>query len=279
MDADFQTRQTSRRRERPAQEMIDRVLQDLDALDKIGLLDQHKKELQVAIWERAAVLEVATENYERAADLLESARDAHRLNGELAAELSAAYLLAIVHERQQKWATSRQLLLDVQNHLAETGNAVGLVSVSTSLAYVSLPLRMYPDVLVHLKMAVQASIALGIQVLSETLVQTLQVGKVMAQMGATADLATMTRTLADIIRSDPRLGDHDRVAIADTLGLMQETADVLQAGLTAQEREAKLAPLVEKAQGNELAQSLGLDAWILGAGSPQGAAAGDEKTE
>jgi hypothetical protein len=56
---------------------------------------------------------------------------------------------------------------------------------------------------------------------------------------------------------------------------MQETADVLQAGLTAQEREAKLAPLVEKAQGNELAQSLGLDAWILGAGSPQGAAGGN----
>jgi len=25
---------------------------------------------------------------------------------------------------------------------------------------------------------------------------------------------------------------------------------------------------VEKAQGNELARSLGLDAWILGAGSP-----------
>ena len=124
----------------------------------------------------------------------------------------------------------------------------------------------------------QASIALGIQVLSETLVQTLQLGRVMAQMGATSDLSVMTHTLAELVRSDTRLGDHDRIAIADTLALMQETADVLRAGLSAQEREAKLAPLVEKAQGNELAQSLGLDAWILSAGSPPGAAPDEDKS-
>ena len=38
--------------------------------------------------------------------------------------------------------------------------------------------------------------------------------------------------------------------------------------LPAEEREAKLAELVEKAQANDLARSLGMDAWILGAGSP-----------
>ena len=202
-------------------------------------------------------------------------RDARRENGQLAAEMSAAYLLAIVQERQQKFAAARQTLLDVQAQLSTLGGAVGLVMVSTSLAFVSLPLAMYPDVLGHLKTAVSASLALGTQVLSETLLQTLAVARLMAQAGAYVDLKATTRALAGVIEAESRLSVTDRTSIAGVFTLMQSTADILLASLPAQEREAKLAALVEQAQGNDLAHSLGLDAWILSAGSPQagGAAA------
>jgi hypothetical protein len=127
---------------------------------------------------------------------------------------------------------------------------------------------MYPDVLGHLKLAVQASLALGIQILSETLVQTLQVGKAMAQAGALDDVGALARTLAGVVQGDTRLPENDRTAIAGVLLMMQETVDVLRAHAPGEEREAKLAALVEKAQASELAGSLGMGAWILGAGSP-----------
>ncbi len=268
LDADVQTRLTSRTRQRPAQEVADKAQQALDVLDKMSLPEQHKKALQVAMWERVAALDLITDNFERAGEMLQAARDAHHQSGQTAAELSTAFMLSVVQERQRQWAAARQTLLQVQVGLASTGNAVGLVSVATSLAYVSLPMAMYPDVVGHLKVAVQASLALGVQVLSETLLQTMQVGRAMAQMGAVADVASMARTLAGVVQSDKRLPEGDRTAIAGLLTLMQETAEVLQAGLPTEEREAKLSALVEKAQGSELAHSLGMEAWILSAGSP-----------
>jgi hypothetical protein len=269
LDADYQTRLSSRNRERPAQDVLDKLTQSLETLDKLGIDAVYKDALRIALRERAAVLELAGENFDRARDLIQSIRDARRQSGQLGAEASAAYLLAVVQERQQQFAAARQTLLDVQDQLSTLGNAVGLVMVSTSLAFVSLPLAMYPDVLGHLKMAVSASLALGSQVLSETLLQTLSVARVMAQAGAYVDLATTTRTLAGIIEADSRLSAADRSSIASVFTLMQNTADILLAELPAQEREAKLAALVEQAQGNDLARSLGLDAWILSAGSPQ----------
>jgi hypothetical protein len=276
LDADLQMRLASRSRQRPAQDAVDKAWQSLDVLEKMSLPEQQKKALQVALWERTGALDLMTENFTRAAELLASARDAHQQSGQAAAALSAGYLLAIVQERQHQWAAARQTLLGVQAGLAEVGNAVGLVSVATSLAYVSLPLAMYPDVLGHLKLAVQASLALGIQVLSETLMQTLQVGKAMAQAGAFADVATLARTLADLVQGDTRLPESDRTAIAGVLLLMQETTDVLRANAPGEERETKLAVLVEKAQASDLANSLGMGAWILGAGSPPGAGERDD---
>lgn len=277
VDADFQTRQTSRQRERPTQDAADQVWQTLDTVDKMSLPDERKKAAQVALWERVAVLDMVSENYQRATELLAAARDAHRQSGQTAAALSASYMLAMAYERQRQWASARQTLLEVQTGLGGVGNAVGLVSVATSLAYVSLPLAMFPDVTGHLKMAMQASLALGVQVVSETLLQILQVGRSMAQMGAWADLGAMARTLAGVLSSDARLPEADRTAIAGVLGMMQQTADVLSAGLPAEEREVKLAALVERAQADTLAHSLGMDAWILGAGSPAGASAGEEQ--
>jgi hypothetical protein len=90
----------------------------------------------------------------------------------------------------------------------------------------------------------------------------------MAQMGATADLQTLAHTLAGVIRGDKTMPQADRTSIAGIFTLIEETAKVLGASLPTEQREAKLAELVEKAQGNELARSLGMDAWILGAGSP-----------
>jgi hypothetical protein len=200
--------------------------------------------------------------------LFESVRDARRQAGQTAAELSAGYLAAMAQQRQRQWAAARQTLLAVQDGLAKVGNGLGLVRVATSLAYVSLPLAMYPDVLGHLKLAVQASLAMGVQILSETLLEIQQIARSMAQMGASADLANLAHNLAGIIGSDRALPEQDRTAIAGIFTLMQQTAEVLQANLPVEEREAKLMALVEQAQANELARSLGMDAWILAAGAP-----------
>jgi hypothetical protein len=276
LEADYRARLVTHTRERPTHDAADKVGQDLELLGKMRLPEERKKEIQAGMWERLAVLEMACENFDRAQELLTLVREARRAAGQTAGEVSASYLLAIVQERQRQWAAALQTLLEVQAGLRSTGNAVGLVLVNTSLAYVSLPLAMYPDVLAHLKVATQASLALGLQVLSETLMQTLDLGRAMAQLGAYDDLTTMARTLAGIISDDRRLPERDRTAIAAILTLMQETAEVLQAGLPADERETKLATLVEKAQSSELARSLGMDAWILGAGAQRGSEPGVE---
>lgn len=279
-DADYQARLSARNRERPAQEAIDKIAQSIASIEKMSLPDDLKKELRAALLARSAVLEMASENYARAQELFADVRQASSGQGDSTGEASAAYMVAIAQERQRQWAAARQTLLRVQADLANTSNAIGLVTVTTSLAYVSLPLSMFPDVLGHLRLAIQASAALGIQVLSETLVQALDIGKAMAQMGAVADLAQMARSLAGIVGSDTHLAEPDRKAIAAVFTLMQETAEVLQAKLPPAEREAKLAPLVETAQSNELTRSLGLDAWILGASAPAGTRAeGDTETQ
>lgn len=272
-DADFQARLVARRRERPAQDTIEKVWKHADAIATISLPEDDRKRAQIAIWERVAMLEIAAENFERAAELLESARDAHRQGSNAAAALSASYLLSLVQQRQGLWTKARQTLLEVQAGVAETGNGLGLVRVATSLAYVSLPLAMYPDVLNHLKLAVQAGLALGVQALSETMLDIQQIARVMAQSGATAHLADLAGALAAMIKSDRTLPEQDRTAITAVFALMQETAEVLKQNLPTAEREEKLAQLVEKAQAEELARSLGLDSWILAAGSPAADAA------
>ena len=276
LDADYQMRLSARTRERPAQDAIDKVQQNTEMLAKMRLPEGYRRELQIALWARSAALELAAQNFERAQELFTQVREARHNAGETAAEIDTAYLLSVVEERQRHWAQARQILLEVQPQLAAVGNAVGLVMVSTGLAYVSLPLAMYPDVLGHLKMATQASLELGIQVLSETLVQTLEIGKVMAQIGAYGDLVTIADTLSSLVSNDTHLPVVDRTAIAGVLDLLGETAAVLQANLPAEEREAKLAALVEKAQSNELARSLSMDTWILSAGAKPSAEAGSE---
>lgn len=270
LEADFQVRLAGRRRERPAQDTLDKLAQSLDQIDKLKLQDEQKRDLQTAVKERMALLEQSAQNFERAAALLAEVCAARHAGGQIAGELAATYQLAVVQENQKQWATARQTLLGVQSQLGALGNAVGMVTVATSLAYVSLPLAMYPDVLGHLKLAVQASVALGVQILSETLVQTLSITRAMAQMGAVADLKDLAHALAQVLKGDRTLPERDRTAISGIFSLIEETAAVLQASLPIEEREGKLAALVEKAQQNDLARSLGMDAWLLGAGSPSG---------
>ena len=268
IDADFQARLAGRRRERPTQEAIDKIWQSLDTLEKMSLPEAHKKNLQVAVWERTAALEMAAENYERAGELLQAVCDARRGAGQVAGEISAMYLLAQVQERQRQWAAARQTLLDLQTNLANVGNRLGLARVAMSLAYVSLPLAMYPDVLSHVRLAIETSLTLGVQILSEILLDTMTVTKAMTQAGATEDVIALAHSLSEMIKNDQRLAENDRAAIAGAFALIEETARVLQSGLTDEEREAKLASLVEKAQASDFTRTLGLDAWILGAGAP-----------
>ena len=66
LDADYQTRLSSRSRERPAQDVLEKVTQNLETLDKLNIDAQLKEALRVALQERAAALELAGENFDRA---------------------------------------------------------------------------------------------------------------------------------------------------------------------------------------------------------------------
>ena len=252
LEADYQTRLSGARREQPSREAMDKVWQTLDLVEKMSLPEEQKKEMQAFIWERTAVLELAAGGLERAHELAQALLDLRRSQGQTAAALSASYLLAMVQQRQKQWAAARQTLLDLQGDLATLGRGVSMVMVATGLAYVSLPLAMYPDVENHLKLAMQTSLALGPQMLSETLSQTLTVTRVMAQMHAYHEMAGVAQTLTEVVSKDAGLDARDRETLGQVLGLIQETADLLAADLPAQEREAGLARLAEKAQGQEL---------------------------
>ncbi len=272
LDADYQCRPLERRRERPAPESADKVGQTLDLLDKLGLSGEVEQEMRVFVQERMAALALAAGDTAYGQELLEAVRSAYKTSGRIVGELSALNQIGLVQQRQQQWSAARQTFLDLEARLTPLGHAVGIVMVCTNLAYVSLPLAMYPDAARHVQMAMRVSLLLGPQVVQGTLVHVLNIAKVMAQARAYNEVSGLSRAVSDLVVADGTLRGGSRVAIVNMLSLMGETAQVLASSLPVQEREEKLSGLVARAQEMELGRVLGLDAWVLAAAAPPGQA-------
>lgn len=267
LEADYVTRLHSRVKEKPSREAVDKVWKLQERIEGLNLPEEFKKECQVFIWERTAVLEMAVEEYAHAEELARSVLDVRRANQQERQELGALYLLGLIQEQQRHWSDAHETMIRLRDRALALNDSTALASAATGLAFVSLPLAMYPDIAQHLSMALDMSLALGSQLLSETLTQTLTIARLMAQAGAYNELRNLAQALQAVIARAAGLSDADRQNLGEVFAIMGQTAQALQSTPDAAQREEKLALLVEQAQNNDLARSLGLDAWVLSAGA------------